>query len=144
MVMTPRICTFRELRPKRAALYPERADWVCIYIPNGSNRTRRVIGPPGETAMRIAQEAIDEVVRREAGEAVGLAPLFSHAAEQYLDTGVKLGQLAPSTVRMTRYRVEIFSARWGHLRLNQITTTELVEWWEDHVVRAGHDPETGR
>lgn len=142
--MAPRITTYRELFAANARRYPDRADWVCIYIPNGRKPIRLVIGPPGEESLQLARAGIEQALQRQLGEAQGFAPLFADAATRYCELGVRFYQLADSTVPLQVYRVKAFSKRWEGLRLDQIGLPELTAWWEDHVLRGGHSPETGK
>lgn len=142
--MPTRICTFRDLWPARAQRFPEKADWICIYVTRpGRSPIRRVVGEPGEASLEHARKIIQAVDTRRVAADSGL-PLFGDYADRYLATGVKLDQIAKSTTRMQRYRVEAFALRWGGLRLDEITRVEILDWWEEYIVGQGRDPETGR
>src|SRR5262245_12480728 len=98
--MPTRITTFADLWPARARVYPEKADWICIYVVRpGRTPLRRIVGPPGEKTEARAQKLIQVVDARRIASDTGL-PLFSDYAERYLATGVKLHQIAKSTTRM--------------------------------------------
>lgn len=144
MGMAPRITTFAELFPGRLRDYPDKAGDVYVYIPRpGQSPIRRRIGPAGARSQALAREVIASEARSQIGAAAGLAPLFVDYAARYLESGMDLYQLASETQTSVRYRIKVLMKRWPRLRLDEIGG-ELMGWWEDHVVRQGREPETGR
>ena len=53
--MPARITTYGELWPERAKKYPDKAEWIYIYVPRGRRPIRRAIGPD----RRLIKESTD-------------------------------------------------------------------------------------
>lgn len=150
--MPPRICTYAELWPAAARRRPERAGWVCVYVPRGKRPLRRVIGPPGQESEERARALLAELGLRGLWEDDDGRALFGAIADRYLSAGIESHEIASSTRRMYRLHVRALAERWGELRLDQIGRDQLFEWWAERVSTAPRgkraagkvSPDTGR
>lgn len=140
MIVTSKTYTYGEMSPRQAALRGK-TDWVAAYVKwKAKDPHRKVIGPPGEESQIAALVWREDLEQRltalYAAEESGMR-LFGDVAEDYISFGMKGKNkeetLAASTQPGRASHVRVFIERWGNLPIDQITSDDIGDWWEECI-----------